>query len=207
MMLPVQGAHIRNHFCRNTQSKKSTINSSETVPSFTASSSEHFWVKVHHSRNESHTTFNCSLLRCFLARGTTRAPSHIPQEFLSILLFPRKCFCVGAAASHLVQIFMLDWSDVLILLHIHLSVNIISDESQVLINLNLLSKYSFSRALKSVYHRHCICMQNQIHYQICNYFSKDINSCVPLDYILYGQFGVNQLKNQALYYIITKFKS
>lgn len=73
---------------------------------------------------------------------------------------------------------MPDWSSTLILLHIHLSIDNINDESQVVIHMYILSKYSVS----SAYHRACIYIYYVIHYQIHNYFLKTINWFTPLVY-------------------------
>lgn len=73
-----------------------------------------------------------------------RAPSYNFRECFCLIIFtPANAYaedCVGAATSHLVQIFMLHQLDVIILLHIHFPISNTDDESQVVIH---LSKDSF----------------------------------------------------------------
>lgn len=102
-----------------------------------------------------------------LAQGTTffliEELHLILQEFLAILLFPQEMFMHKSVWEQLliwfIFSFLTGWMSSF-LLHIHLSVNIINDESQIVINLNILNNntHPLSGALTPVYDRHCICM-------------------------------------------------
>lgn len=112
-----------------------------------------------------------------------RAPCYITKEFFGhVSLPPRKGLCrrvYGRSVCALLVWFrfscLTSWRPSF---YFTSCFNNINGESQVVIYLNLLSKYSFSLFLKHLYHWHCIYMYDIIHYQLYNYFSKIINLCL-----------------------------